>query len=380
MGLLRTYLALSVVLIHAGPLYGMQGMPGDIAVPTFFMISGFYMTLILTTKYQGSDATRLYFINRFLRIFPLYWVVAFASLAYLTFFAPKGFDCAATHLAPHCVVAYDLIGRYAELKLGSLLYLLAVNATGFGQDLTLFLTLQDGSLTFTSNFWRDGHPVYPLLLMPQAWSLSLELVFYVLAPLLVRRSVGVVLGLLIASISLRVLIYNTIGAHDPWSYRLFPTELALFCAGILSCKLYQERVRWVPARRALPTAIVFLGLAGTYHWWRLPGAPWTFYAVAAVCLPFVFRATKTWAVDNLIGELSYPIFLVHILVVTIAVPVVVSTPYEKHLSLIVVTISVAVAALLWWFIERPLDAKRHALAGSRSIDGERVSDGRQARA
>jgi peptidoglycan/LPS O-acetylase OafA/YrhL len=249
MGLLRTYLALSVVLIHAGPLYGIMGIPGDAAVQTFFIISGFYMALVLSGKYQGPGATRLYFVSRFLRIFPLYWLVAFASLVYFTLIAPRDFDCAATHLAAHCVVADDLMSQYAALDAGPLLYLLAANATGFASELTLFLTLDgSGGLDYTDNFWRDGNVVYPLLLMPQTWSVSLELVFYLLAPLLVRRSFGFVLGLFLATMGLRILIYRLIGAHDPWTYRFFPTELGLFCAGVLACKLYMAKARHSESR------------------------------------------------------------------------------------------------------------------------------------
>jgi len=57
MGTLRTVLALLVVVAHVAGLdpdarIGMSG-GAVMAVNAFFVISGFYMTLILTTKYQG---------------------------------------------------------------------------------------------------------------------------------------------------------------------------------------------------------------------------------------------------------------------------------------------------------------------------------------
>lgn len=57
MGVLRLILAVSVILNHSPialapwrPL-----VPGDLAVQAFFVISGFYMSLVLSTKYLGVD-------------------------------------------------------------------------------------------------------------------------------------------------------------------------------------------------------------------------------------------------------------------------------------------------------------------------------------
>ena len=46
------------------------------AVQVFFIISGFYISLILNEKYiDGNGGYFLYLSNRFLRIFPLYWLL-----------------------------------------------------------------------------------------------------------------------------------------------------------------------------------------------------------------------------------------------------------------------------------------------------------------
>ena len=57
MGLLRLWLAFSVVLMHSHSFYGFTGI-GGYAVPAFFVMSGFYMNLILTTKYRGTTLRR----------------------------------------------------------------------------------------------------------------------------------------------------------------------------------------------------------------------------------------------------------------------------------------------------------------------------------
>lgn len=82
MGILRLLLAFFVVIGHSHSIYGYAGM-GGAAVPAFFIISGFYMTLILETKYRGSDQLWLFYSNRVLRLFPLYWffVLIYFALA-----------------------------------------------------------------------------------------------------------------------------------------------------------------------------------------------------------------------------------------------------------------------------------------------------------
>jgi peptidoglycan/LPS O-acetylase OafA/YrhL len=69
MGVLRTLLALSVVLSHSGPLFGIELVGGQLAVQSFYMISGFYMTMVLTEKYVNANSSyRLFISNRILRL------------------------------------------------------------------------------------------------------------------------------------------------------------------------------------------------------------------------------------------------------------------------------------------------------------------------
>ena len=84
MGLLRLLLAAAVVAEHSTPICGLTFTGGHLAVRLFFIISGFYMALILTTKYTADHPKRFWFFisNRFLRIYPCYYVVLLLSLAF----------------------------------------------------------------------------------------------------------------------------------------------------------------------------------------------------------------------------------------------------------------------------------------------------------
>src|SRR4051794_14358576 len=82
MGVLRLLLALAVVVTHLGGVaFGYRPILGPDAVQAFYAISGFYMALVLDTKYGTSlKAVRLFWQNRYLRLAPTYWIVFAGSL------------------------------------------------------------------------------------------------------------------------------------------------------------------------------------------------------------------------------------------------------------------------------------------------------------
>jgi peptidoglycan/LPS O-acetylase OafA/YrhL len=57
-------------------------LPGLVAVQVFFIISGFYMSLILKEKYKTN--TILFYTNRLFRPFPTYLLVLVLSVIALT--------------------------------------------------------------------------------------------------------------------------------------------------------------------------------------------------------------------------------------------------------------------------------------------------------
>jgi hypothetical protein len=64
MGTLRLLLALWVVAVHGEAVYGYKIEQAWVAVQCFFIISGFYMSLILNEKYTGPGSTRLFLSQR----------------------------------------------------------------------------------------------------------------------------------------------------------------------------------------------------------------------------------------------------------------------------------------------------------------------------
>jgi peptidoglycan/LPS O-acetylase OafA/YrhL len=150
MGVLRLFLALSVVDYHGRNLLGFPLLMPDLSVQAFYMISGFYMALVLHEKYQPGKATYFDFIsNRFLRIFPSYFLVLLLTIALLL----------------TCVWYYGRsIGPYilwsqnwAQLDWSAKFFLVLSHLGLFGQDAYPFLGLNaQGGLRFDPD-WQAHH-------------------------------------------------------------------------------------------------------------------------------------------------------------------------------------------------------------------------------
>ncbi|MEK6790185.1 MAG: acyltransferase family protein, partial [Deltaproteobacteria bacterium] len=77
LGLLRTILAVAVVIVHSSGIFGYNVVGGMVAVQSFYIISGFYMSLILNEKYTDLY---VFYTNRILRLYPIYLVVVLLTL------------------------------------------------------------------------------------------------------------------------------------------------------------------------------------------------------------------------------------------------------------------------------------------------------------
>jgi peptidoglycan/LPS O-acetylase OafA/YrhL len=84
-------------------------------------------------------------------------------------------------------------------------------------------------MAFYFGLWdfKSGEPpLFQALLVPQAWALSLELMFYLIASWLFtsKRKILTVFALSVLARGLFFIL--GFGLEEPWDYRFFPTELA----------------------------------------------------------------------------------------------------------------------------------------------------------
>jgi peptidoglycan/LPS O-acetylase OafA/YrhL len=255
----------------------MLGCDAGHAVMYFYVISGFLITFTLHKNYSDDFAgIRSFYRSRFIRIFSLYWPIALISF----WLFPDGL----THL---------LQAAPADQLTGILI---------LGMDWRI-------SFAEGGNHWAaalDG--------LHQTWTLALELTFYLLAPLLVRSKAALVVAF-VASAALRGgFAWHFNGALvEPWTYIFFPTSLCFFALGAISYHIGQL---W-PATARPVAALAFLAVA-IAAMTRIPGAfdhPafWLSIWCFSAALPGIFAMTHKNAVMNFAGNLSYPLYLIHIL-------------------------------------------------------------------
>ncbi|WP_428568575.1 MAG: acyltransferase family protein [Solidesulfovibrio sp. DCME] len=349
MGLVRFLLAVTVVINHTGPLYGLVFTDAYMAIKVFFIISGFYMALILSEKYTGPGRCRLFYTNRFLRLFPVYWVVLCVSLAVSLAFKYG------LHTALLLGPWQTWLGR---LSPGTVAALVAANVGILGQDLLFFSHLDPatGTLSLAADALYRAVPAWFFLLIPQAWTISLELVFYMLAPWLVRRSTGFLVAAITASLALRAGVYLADFPFDPWKQRFFPVECGFFLCGILSYRLY-ARLKTVAVSRRVLWAVSGLYLAAICVYQFLPGAKgkeFYLYAATMASIPFLFLLTKKMPLDRAIGELSYPIYISHWTVIMVA-------EYclgKKHLPVVALAATILFCLALNRLVADPIERLR----------------------
>jgi peptidoglycan/LPS O-acetylase OafA/YrhL len=184
-GTFRLILALCVVVAHASPLPGLATLDAGLAVKTFFMISGFYMALILAEKYPATPAGRsLFYTNRFLRIYPLYLVTLAGALL---FYAAASIKLG--HPADRLQLWSAAWGRGER---GSLILVGLSQLSVFGLDLTPLFTVSpsQGFHLLTSSLPADATLAWRLNFLPHCWSIGAELLFYALSPFLMRLRPG----------------------------------------------------------------------------------------------------------------------------------------------------------------------------------------------
>jgi peptidoglycan/LPS O-acetylase OafA/YrhL len=359
MGLLRLFLALSVLNIHA-KIFGRNLIGGDTAVQLFFIISGYYMAMVLNEKYLPARTTNLdFWRSRALRIFPAYYIVLLATLVAGAVLALVG--------TGSYQPAFDAWGQILETgtSRAQLVWLGIAQTTFLGLDFSNFSAIgAGGGVSLTANAWLETFPVWRLLFVPQAWTLSLELYFYLLAPFLVRRGYAVLLWIFVASFSLRVLAAVLLGFRaDPWSYRFFPFELQFFLAGVIAYRLDRPLGQAAGLRTASIRCLVAILLfcAGMIGRFGVPGQS-AVIASALMALLFLgisklFEYTKHNRTDRLLGELSYPIYVCHVFVIwMVAVIFPRSKGWNRAEALL---LSICIAGLIYFYIDRPIDEMRH---------------------
>src|SRR4051812_32294352 len=125
MGCLRTILAITVVLAHSPWNNGVAFAGGRNAVQLFYVISGFLIAHVIRTNPAYRSPTRFY-INRALRLYPIYFVVLLLTLLVTVLKNLRYFDL------------------YTQIPTGAVVWLVIANVFLFGQDWIMFAGVESG--------------------------------------------------------------------------------------------------------------------------------------------------------------------------------------------------------------------------------------------
>lgn len=313
--ILRAIAAISVVYYHVG------AMPhfGSFGVDIFFVMSGFFMTMVLARKQDPF----VFAVDRLTRIVPLYWILT-TCLLFIAWLAPHVLNSTTANLE-----------NYAK------------------------------SLLFVPYFKEDGS-LRPLLAV--GWTLNYEMFFYLClwcSLLLTKRFYLHITALLVVA-SFMLLGHRT---DDPVLTTFFKNvQLLEFVLGMLSYKLYASRAwRQVSpgvASAAALAAFCTMAAGESLHlpvngFW-LYGLPSTVLVLAMLNLEPLFQGNgpvvRLW---TLMGDASYATYLSHYYVVELVrkfgwQKYQLIDPYTPFGVVLIVLGSLLLGNLIYKVVDRPI--------------------------
>ena len=330
-------MAFGVVLYHSGSLFGYTAINGLVAVHIFFIISGFYMALIIKNKYAKAKRPYYTFItNRFLRIYPTYLVV----------------------------LALMIFVQYAQFNNLNFISIL----TGIFSTLNHYLSLrkplgiiEDFSLLIRNDYLNINMFRYDPLTIVPAWSLVLELFFYLTAPFLLFVKKRYLFFLAIISLSMHVFIDH----YFNFQSFFIPSNFFFFLMGIFSYYLY-EKIKQRKIKIKYSFALSLLFLITIFLWNYIPAVSfrlivikeWLMYLLTPFAIPLLFESFNFFPLNNFMANLSYAIYISHMLSINFLQNSIHYKITEKFFSFWAVLVTLIISITLVYLIEKPIDRLR----------------------
>lgn len=290
---LRAYASIAIILFH---LVGSGGVPlpesiGFIGshfgqgVPLFFAVSGFGLSFGYFDRLNDAQQIKHYFMRRFTRIAPLFYVALVFQLFYLW-------------------LDYGLTFTPVEVLL---------NAT-FAFNIIPHLT--------------DG-------VVPASWTIGIEMIFYAMFPLIVMLCTNAYRTLLVVALSIVIGTHfttdlvDTVATHPSFVYHNFISNLSHFMFGVLSFhafvgvrssapKRVSRYLGWTVCTVAIVLMIVLYKWMWLYMFLVSHDLRPTFDALWGIpfgmlCVGIAIHPTRLLSnvITQYLGKISFSVYLVH---------------------------------------------------------------------
>lgn len=343
MGYLRFILALAVVHGHlvAYAIYWQQ----RVAVNTFFILSGFLITSVVNQFYGSSIRGKLYFLfNRMLRIYPCYLTCLIV-----------------------CSVCIWLEPNAAKQLLWT--QRLPVSLSSWWPQINI--VGQAGWITPSIN---------SITILPTAWSLGVELVFYCILGLLTAFS---------RRLTVACLMISVLGVG--WAYISHVPHATIFRSILGSAPIfflgsvmyhYRDAVEVYSIKNLkliLILSVAFLVLPDvfsfykTYNNWKLPYQHFSsiLFVWLIVSIYHLERYNKISVMERWCADLAYPIFLLHMGIASLIKGLFNMSPrvgYEIFVPSLLVTFLVSIVVVT--IVETPLKNVRQKIRHRAIMSGQ----------
>ncbi len=274
-GWYRLWLALLVLVFHLAKPLAVSA--GAVAVYSFYVLSGYLITRVVAERYHdGVSGWGRFAFNRVLRLYPAYWAVLIFSLVLIAI-APE-----VTQRVNRAIQQPQTLVDWFEV-------------------ITIFGLLRD-----------DIRPV------PPAWSVNIELIYYLAISIALGRTKSTTLAWFITSLVLFVGILVTNQERTlQYIYFSYIGPSVCFAAGAMVYHFAKD----IPARPIDALAGV-LAVTAVAYVRNLPAPNAPLALVLAMTIPAA--AYATWALaalrtdnvrarraDTIAGDIAYPVFLAH---------------------------------------------------------------------
>jgi peptidoglycan/LPS O-acetylase OafA/YrhL len=316
MGAFRLILAIFVAISHMGiTIAGIN--PGIFSVVSFLLISGLVMTALINKNYSSTHRIPAFYLDRAIRLYPQFLFYFIASCVVIGIFLSNSPIAAALN-------SKNIIPSLAIAPLG--LYMFGV-------------TTPD--------------------IIPPAWSLGLEVFFYLTIPFLLLYKIRPLTFI----ISLTIFIVACLGWIDTdiYGYRLLPGVLFIFLCG--SYMLTKERIGlYLTGAAWLISLVIFSGICLQI----IPRIPNNIEVSSGIVfgVPAVYMLSKFGyhRIDEFFGNISYGVFLNHFLFIYLFRHFGVTDFYNSSAhALALLATSFAASLISYKVIEEPALKLRHAI-------------------